>query len=88
MAVGLPVIGTDVDGVPEVITHGVNGLLVPSHDIERLRAALACLIDNPELRARLGGAGRILTDFNFTVDGMADETVDSYRRGISERRSL
>ena len=86
MAAGLPVIGTDVDGVPELIADGVNGLLVPPHDIEALRAAIARLIDNPRLRAQLGSAGRLLTDCNFTVDRMADETIDLYRRGISERR--
>ena len=86
MAAGLPVIGTDVDGVPELITHNVNGLLVPPHDIPALRAAIGRLIDNPRLRAQLGVAGRLLTDASFTVDGMADETIDFYRRGISERR--
>ncbi len=78
MAAGLPVIGTDVDGVPELITHGVNGLLVPPHDIVALRAAMARLIDNPRLRTQLGVAGRLLTDASFTVDGMADETIDFY----------
>jgi len=86
MAAGLPVIGTDVDGVPELITHGVNGLLVPPHDIAALRAAIARLIDNPRLRVQLGVAGRLLTDASFTVDGMADETIDFYERGINERR--
>ena len=82
MAAGLPVIGTNVDGVPEVITHGVNGLLVPPHDIEALRAAITRLIDSPGLRAQLGVAGRLLTNLNFTIDAMADETIDLYRRGI------
>jgi glycosyltransferase involved in cell wall biosynthesis len=86
MAAGLPVIGTDVDGVPELITHNVNGLLVPPHDIPALRAAIGRLIDNPRLRAQLGVAGRLLTDASFTVDGMADETIDFYWRGICERR--
>jgi hypothetical protein len=44
------------------------------------------LIDNPKLRAQLGVAGRLLTDASFTVDGMADETIDFYWRGILERR--
>jgi glycosyltransferase involved in cell wall biosynthesis len=86
MAAGLPVIGTDVDGVPELITHGVNGLLVAPHDIEALRAAIARLVDNPRLRVQFGVAGRLLTDASFTVDNMADETIDFYERGISERR--
>jgi len=87
MASGLAVIGTNVDGVPELITHGTNGLLVPPHDIKALRAAMTLLIDDARLRARLGGAGRLLTDSRFTVDGMADQTIDFYRRAIRERRA-
>ncbi|ABE30817.1 glycosyl transferases group 1 family protein [Paraburkholderia xenovorans LB400] len=86
MAAGLPVIGTRVDGVPELIDDGVNGLLVPAHDIEALRAALARLIDDAPLRARLGLAARLKTDSRFTVDAMANETVDCYMRGIVGRR--
>ena len=41
MAAGLPVIGTAVDGVPEVIDDGVNGLLVPAHDDRALAAAIS-----------------------------------------------
>ncbi len=87
MAASLPVIGTDVDGVPEVIAHGVNGLLVPPHDIKALRTAIARLVDNPGLRMQFGVAGRLLTDVNFTIDAMADETIDLYHRGIRERRA-
>lgn len=87
MACGLQVIGTDVDGVPELITDGVNGLLVPAHDPCSLRNAIRRLTDDAGLRARLGRAGRHLTDFRFTIDQMADQTVAFYRRGIEERRS-
>jgi glycosyltransferase involved in cell wall biosynthesis len=86
MAMGLPVIGTHVDGVPELIDSGVNGLLVPAHDIDALRGALTRLVDDAPLRVRLGRAGRIKTDSKFTVENMASETIDLYRRGISRRR--
>ncbi|HZZ12930.1 MAG TPA: glycosyltransferase [Paraburkholderia sp.] len=86
MAAGLPVIGTNVDGVPELIEHGVNGLLVPPKDAEALRAAIVQLIDDPAMRARLGEEGRRITDSRFGVDDMADETLDLYRRGLHHRR--
>ncbi|MFM0441865.1 glycosyltransferase family 4 protein, partial [Paraburkholderia strydomiana] len=85
MAMGLPVIGTQVDGVPELIDSGVNGLLVPAQDIDALRGALTRLVDDAPMRVRLGRAGRIKTDSNFTVENMASETVDLYRRRISHR---
>ncbi|MFM0053492.1 glycosyltransferase family 4 protein [Caballeronia grimmiae] len=82
MAAGLPVIGTDVDGVPELIKHDVNGLLVPPKNPDALRAAIVQLIDNPELRIRLGEAGRRITEAKFGIDDMADETIDFYWRGV------
>ncbi len=84
MAAGLAVIGTNVDGVPELIEHGVNGLLVPAHDINQLRTAMCCLLDDKSLRAKMGQAGRLITDVRFTVDDMARQTVDFYRRGMDK----
>lgn len=88
MAIGLPVIGTRVDGVPELIEDGVNGLLVPPKDIEALRGAIARLVDDAPLRARFGAAGLIKTDGHFTIENMANETVEFYRRGLDARRTL
>lgn len=86
MAVGLPVIGTRVDGVPELIDDGVNGLLVPAKDVEALRDAIARLVDDATLRQRFGAAGLVKTDGQFTVENMANETVDFYRRGLEAQR--
>jgi glycosyltransferase involved in cell wall biosynthesis len=58
MALGMPTIGTQVGGVGEVITHDHDGLLVPAEDDERLAAAVARLIDDPNLRRRLGRNAR------------------------------
>lgn len=54
MATGLPAVSTAISGIPEVITDGVNGLLVPSGDPAALADALACLITDPMVRQRLG----------------------------------
>jgi glycosyltransferase involved in cell wall biosynthesis len=86
MAAGLPVIGTSVDGVPELIEPDANGLLVPPKDPAALRAALVTLIDDPALRARLGAQGRGIIERGFTIGDMAGATVDYYRRGLRERR--
>jgi colanic acid/amylovoran biosynthesis glycosyltransferase len=58
MALGMPTIGTNTGGVGEVITHDYDGLLVPPEDDERLAAAIARLMDDPELRRRLGSNAR------------------------------
>ncbi len=54
MGSGLPAVSTAISGIPEVITHGVNGLLVPSGDPARLADALECLIADPMVRQHLG----------------------------------
>jgi glycosyltransferase involved in cell wall biosynthesis len=55
---GLPVVGVALTGVPEVVEHGVTGLLVEPGDQDGLRAALAEALDDEGLRARMGAAAR------------------------------
>jgi glycosyltransferase involved in cell wall biosynthesis len=87
MASGLAVIGTAVDGVPEVIQDGVNGLLVPAKDEAALTRALYTLVDDPALRRRLGVAGLEITRTRFSVATMAAEMEAFYLRALAERRS-
>ncbi|GGX90402.1 TIGR03088 family PEP-CTERM/XrtA system glycosyltransferase [Massilia dura] len=58
MASGLPVVGTRVGGIPEVVDEGVTGTLVPASDPVALAAALETYVLAPELAARHGAAGR------------------------------
>lgn len=58
MAMELPCISTTIHGIPELIRHEVEGLLVYPSDVEGLAAAIARLIDEPDLRRRFGDAGR------------------------------
>jgi len=65
---GVPVIGSAVGGIIEVVHDGVNGLLVPPGDDERLASSLARLLADPELRARLGSGARSSVDSRFSID--------------------
>lgn len=58
MDASLPVVATAVGGVPEAVTDGVNGILVPPHDSARLAAALVTMASDPDLRARMGTEGK------------------------------
>lgn len=58
MACRLPVVTTEISGIPELVRHDHNGLLVPQQDPEALALALAHLLDNPAIRQRLGQTGR------------------------------
>jgi glycosyltransferase involved in cell wall biosynthesis len=84
MAVGLPVISTDISGIPELIEHGVSGLLTPQKDSSALAEAIARLLNEPDLRRKLGLAARkkvcrqfdaesnILTLHRLFLDCMSD----------------
>ena len=58
MALGKPVVASAVGGIPEVVAHGREGLLVPPADPARLADAIVTLVRDASLRARLGEAGR------------------------------
>jgi 2-deoxystreptamine N-acetyl-D-glucosaminyltransferase/2-deoxystreptamine glucosyltransferase len=58
MASGLPVVASDVGGIPEVVRHEETGLLVPPGDVDALAGALDRLVADPELRGRLAAGAR------------------------------
>lgn len=58
MAAGLPVVASKVGGIPDVIGHGTEGLLVAPGDVAGLADALACLLRDPSLRERLAWNAR------------------------------
>ncbi|MFY8144506.1 MAG: glycosyltransferase [Caulobacter sp.] len=66
MAVGLPVVASEIDGPLEILTDGVDGRLVPDDDPDRLAEALAELISQRDVSRRLGGAARqlVLTEYS------------------------
>jgi glycosyltransferase involved in cell wall biosynthesis len=58
MAFGRPVVATSVGGLPDAISDGETGVLVPPRDVAALREAIERLLGDAELRARLGAAAR------------------------------
>ncbi len=82
MASGLPVIGTKVGGIPDIIKNGFNGLLVKEKDVKELTFALEKLIKNSRLRNKLGQNGRKFVEENYSWKKIADEYLKSYRKVI------
>lgn len=80
MAVGRPIITADTPGVREVLTDGVDALLVPAGDAPALAAALRRLAADPELRARLGTAARHRFTQIATPDAVAERFLAEVRR--------
>ncbi len=67
MAIGVPVVSTDVSGIPEIVRHEKTGLLVPPHDPAALAGALAGLIAEPERAAALARRARGLLEREFDL---------------------
>jgi sugar transferase (PEP-CTERM/EpsH1 system associated) len=78
MAVGLPVVATQVGGVPEIVLDGETGLLVPPGDSETLAQALIRLLRDPDLRSRMGRAGRRRVEQHFSANQLVLETEALY----------
>lgn len=78
MACGVAVVMTDCGGVPEAVTDGESGLLVPPRDPQAMAAALGTLAGDPELRRRLGRSARHRVESDFTLERQLDEFAALY----------
>jgi len=76
-ACGLPIVTTDTPGCRDVVTNGVNGLLVPIKNAQAVADALELLINDPDLRRRMGSAGREVA-VNFSNIKINRETLAVY----------
>lgn len=73
-----PIVTTDTPGCREVVQDGLNGFLVPARDSERLTDAIDRLIEDPDMRIRMGRAGRTLVEEKFALQIVIDETLSVY----------
>jgi glycosyltransferase involved in cell wall biosynthesis len=86
LAYGLPTVALARGAVPEVITDGETGWLVGGPDPPAFAAAVARLLNDPALAARLGAAARRTIERNFSADRMVDETLRVYGQVCEEQR--
>jgi glycosyltransferase involved in cell wall biosynthesis len=78
MAAGLACVSTTVGAAPEMIRNGESGLLVPPKDHEALGAALESLLDDSELRARLGACARESVAATYGIERIVDQVEAAY----------
>jgi glycosyltransferase involved in cell wall biosynthesis len=83
-ACGRPIVTTDTPGCREVVRHGENGLLVPSHDVARLAEAIAALAADPGRRQEMGRAGRALVEREFAEPVIVAQTLALYNELLRE----
>jgi glycosyltransferase involved in cell wall biosynthesis len=78
LAMGKPCVSFDIDGAPEVVIHDQTGYLVRPDDSAGLADAVARLLEDPGLRARLGEAGRRRVDPDFRAETMVRRIAEVY----------
>jgi glycosyltransferase involved in cell wall biosynthesis len=83
MAMGLPVVATHLGGTVDQVIDGVTGFLVPPADSAAIARALRPLVDNAQLRHRMGLAGRDRMLTNFHIDTMLRRLVEVYDSCVS-----
>ena len=78
MAAGCPVVASSVGGIPDVVRHGVNGLLIPAGDTQALADAIRRLVEDPQFARRLGAAARATIAARFTTERMVERIEQLY----------
>jgi glycosyltransferase involved in cell wall biosynthesis len=85
MMSGLPVVATNWSGLPDIVVEGETGYLVPPRDTGAVADRLELLIRDPELRKRMGAAGRKRYEENYTVETFR-EKMEEVLEGRAEKQ--
>ena len=88
MAAGLPVVATDVGGTPEVVQDGQTGFLVPPGEYEALAISICKLLEDPDLRCRMGKEGKERVAKNFSIEQMTQQFEQLYEQLLVEKGVL
>lgn len=81
-ACGLPVLATNVGGLPEVVQENITGILVPPADVEATAQALLQLVDSEDMRTQLGNAGHIYVTKKYNWVNNVNDMVSLYQSTI------
>ena len=83
MRAGLPLVASNVGGIPEAVDHGVTGVLVPPRDAPALAEAIAALQASPERRAEMGAQARAAFAARFRLEQTVEKTLTLYQSLVS-----
>lgn len=84
LAMGKPCIASAVNGIPEIINHGVNGYLVNPNDIDNLYQAMVLLMSDNKLCEQLSNQSKITISDKFSAQNMANETAILYNKILNK----
>jgi glycosyltransferase involved in cell wall biosynthesis len=79
MACGVPIVGVDVGGIPDMVRSGINGLTTPVGDAEALANAMALVLNDARLQRQMGAAGRRIALDEYSLELQARRYVQLYQ---------
>ncbi len=88
MACGLPVVSTAVAGIPELVRHGENGLMVAPRDVPALAGALAALLDDQPRRERMGARARATVVADFDLRAAARQIAALFEQAVVDKAPI
>jgi len=88
LAAERPVVASNVGGIPEMITDGENGILVPSHDPAALASAIGLIFKKPEIGAQLAATGHALVHAELCIDYMLRDIEAIYALAVGGNPAL
>ncbi len=83
MAVGKPIIASNIEGYASVLNHGIEGLLVPPKNTKKLAGALSTLINDKKLRQKMGAKGR-LKAIEYDWEHITEQVLNIYHKTLKE----
>jgi glycosyltransferase involved in cell wall biosynthesis len=83
-AAGVPIVGTRVGGIPEIVRDGVNGYLVSPADPHSITEASVRILSDFELARQMGINGNKLVEEHFSIDSMVRGNLEVYREMMRE----
>jgi glycosyltransferase involved in cell wall biosynthesis len=84
-ATGVPVVGSRSGGIPECVIEGRTGFLVPEGDAAALARRIGDLLDDGDMRQRMGGHARALVERRFDIRRQTEVLEDLYDRVLADR---
>lgn len=87
-AMGVPTVGTNIYGLSDAVEDGVTGILVAPQDADALRRGIARLLDDKELRMKMGRSARCRAKELFSADRVNAGLIEEYRRLLTKKGML
>jgi glycosyltransferase involved in cell wall biosynthesis len=85
-ASGVPIVASAVGGIPEIVRHGMTGLLVAPADAEALESAIDRLLTQPEKAREMAAAARKHVEVSFSVPAMVQGNLAIYQRLLARKK--